>query len=173
MNYNRAHEINQNGLSLDDKVFILGGSIDPWLNDGIENYPEGTRYYKTDGTEYKKGASGSNPATDDFVEVVAGGGGGGDSFNVVEVSTDYTASLRDVVLCDASNGDLVITIPSATAEIDSQITIKIVANGVSNAYNVSVVTTDSSLFEGEDDMLLEIVGTSQTLISDGTDWRAI
>jgi len=71
----KCFSLSNDGLSFEDELFMLGGVDDPWIHDGIENYPEGTVYFQTNGKEYRKDVLNSNPAMKDFVLKVNGNAG--------------------------------------------------------------------------------------------------
>lgn len=72
----RSHTLPSDGLSFDDEVFIFGGTVVPWLLSGSNDYPEGTRYFQSNGDEYIKRVTGSNPSQNDY-ELQSSNGGSG------------------------------------------------------------------------------------------------
>lgn len=78
-----AYTIGDDGFSIDDIVFFIGGTLDPWGAEETERYPEGTRYYKTDGKVFIKKPTGTNPAQKDYEVVDSGNGGGPININCV------------------------------------------------------------------------------------------
>ncbi len=88
--------------------------------------------------------------------------------NITEVSASLTATFEhDVILVDATSGDIVVTMPPAQGRMGREFDVKKIDS------SVNTVTLDgfgSDLIDGEAEFIIGTQNDSIRLISDNTDW---
>ena len=91
---------------------------------------------------------------------------------VASTNTDYTADADDyVVLADASNNDITITLPDAAEAKELVYNIKRISGGSNKVY---IVAQNNQLIDGKDiPYAIKIQYTNMAVVSDGTQWFII
>jgi hypothetical protein len=130
---------------------------------------QGYLYTKTDGKLYWRSY---DVAETDLTQ--AGGGGGGSSASLEVTSqktTNYTASNGDFVLVNlvGASGDVTITLPAASSDV--QVAIKIA--GAANGKIVTIDGNGAETIDGVATRTMETDYESIHLISDGSNWWRI
>jgi len=93
---------------------------------------------------------------------------GGVGFTVVSKTTHYTAADSEIVLADATSGNLDISLPTALS--NAQVIVK---KTDSSTHTVTIVTPGAETIEGAAELVISAQGTSYTVICDGTNWFII
>jgi hypothetical protein len=91
-----------------------------------------------------------------------------DSAYVKTVTTEtssYTAGVYDVVLADASSGDMTVTLPSP--DTDVQVSVKKID---SSGNTVTVATPGSETIDGNSSLTISAENVSRTVVSDGSNY---
>ena len=107
-----------------------------------------------------------------FANASGGGGGSSTSLEVTAQKTaDYTASNGDFVLVNlvGASGDVTITLPAASSDV--QVAIKIA--GAANGKIVTVDGNSSQTIDGQTTRTMDSDYESMHLISDGSNWWRI
>ena len=107
-----------------------------------------------------------------FANASGGGGGSGDALGVTAQKTsDYTASNWDFVLVNlvGASGDVTITLPAASSDV--QVAIKIA--GAANGKIVTVDGNGAQSIDGFSTRTMDSDYESMHLISDGSNWWRI
>jgi len=91
---------------------------------------------------------------------------------VARTNVDYTADADDyVVLADASNNDITITLPDAGEAKELVYNVKRISSGGNKVY---IGTQNNQLIDGKDiPYVLKIKYSNMTLVSDGNEWFII
>jgi len=133
-------------VEADDRIAAVEeGSISASIDPGSDNtYDIGTSSHK-----YKTVFAGN---------VVSG---------VKSVSSNYTADYGEVVLVDASGGNVTITLPSPQA--NAMINIK----KIDDSSNYITVDGNGANIDGQSIVYLKVQYECYTLVSDGTDWYIV
>ena len=133
-------------VEADDRIAAIEeGSISASIDPGSDNtYDIGTSSHK-----YKTVFAGN---------VVSG---------VKSVSSNYTADYGEVVLVDASGGNVTITLPSPQA--NAVINVK----KIDSSSNVITVSGGGATIDGQSSFSFSIQYESYTFVSDGTNWYII
>jgi len=87
--------------------------------------------------------------------------------NVVSVTSNYTASVGDVVLVDASGGAVTITLPSPSS--GAVVNVK----KVDSSTNAVTIDGGGANIDGQPSIQITTQYESYTLVSDGTNWWII
>jgi len=90
------------------------------------------------------------------------------NLNVISISENYTVSIEDdLILCDASGGDLTITLPTATGNSGKQLFIKKIDNSnhlvIIDGYNAETI-------DGETTQSLTVQNDCVDLANNNTNW---
>lgn len=91
-------------------------------------------------------------------------------FDVTPISANHTAAAGEIVLVDASAGDITVTLPPSSGEISNRIIIKRVDS------SLNFVSIDGDSAETIDDELtqqLTVQWESITIVSDDSNWLII
>jgi len=88
-------------------------------------------------------------------------------WNVISKNTNYTASDGDCVLVDASSGNITITLPEPSKDI--QVNVK----KIDSSANVVTVVPNGGSIDGESSKEISTQYESYFFISDGTNWYII
>jgi hypothetical protein len=99
----------------------------------------------------------------------AGAGGGGVPNSAIQTVTSvYTVLVTDdVILADTSDGEVTLTLPTASGNLGKRIVLEKIAGRQNNAVNI-IGTVD-----GVVDPVLLAVGSFVEILSDGSDWKTI
>ncbi len=92
--------------------------------------------------------------------------GGGGTFTVVTKTANYTTvSGDDVILVDSTSGPITITLLTAVG-VTKRVSIIMIAG----SNNVTIATTGGQTINGSSSIVLNIVGTSRTFISNNSNY---
>jgi len=91
--------------------------------------------------------------------------------NIIEVSTDYSLVLNDVVVFGDATSDITITIPDPVGIKGRKVTIK--KSDAENTTYVNVISAGGATIEGEPDLYTSLPYTGWDLMSDGTTWKIV
>lgn len=91
--------------------------------------------------------------------------------NIIEVTTDYSLVLNDVVVFGDAATDITITIPNPVGIKGRKVTIK--KSDAENTTYVNVVSAGGATIEGEPDLYTSLPYTGWDLMSDGTTWKIV
>jgi len=86
------------------------------------------------------------------------------------LTSDYTASSGSVLLCDASNGNLVITLPSSASIPGRVLQVKKID---SSANTVTIQCTGANTLDGLANFVIEDEHFSLTIVSGGSNYYII
>lgn len=87
------------------------------------------------------------------------------------VNSDYTVDDDDyVILANASNGDIHITLPSAVIAIENTYNIKRISGGENKVF---VDASNNELIDGQSGVSIDTQYATLTVISNGTQWYII
>jgi len=89
-------------------------------------------------------------------------------YNIVNVNTDYNANPNEMVLADASGGDITVTLPSPEKGYD--IIVKKVDDSDNTVY---VKSANGEDIDDVTQLELAIEGEAYRLIGDGTKWNIV
>jgi hypothetical protein len=90
---------------------------------------------------------------------------------LTRIGSNYTALISDeIIICDASNAPITITLPTAVGKTGQTYTIKRI-NGNSN--KVEIAATSNQNFDGTPTLELNFVNAYVKVISDGSNWWII
>lgn len=91
--------------------------------------------------------------------------------NVVTKTASYVATTADtVILCDATSGDITITLPTAVGISGKVFNIK---KTNSNANSVTIDANASQTIDGDLTQIITSQYDSVTIVSDGSNWHII
>ena len=88
--------------------------------------------------------------------------------SLATVTADYTASAQEIVLVDASGGNVTVTLPTPT---DATATIIKRIDGSANT--VTIATPGSETIDGDSERTVTAQYVSRELMSDGSDYFVI
>ena len=162
-----AHDYND-GWEVEGPIIVntlafYQGTVPPYSLPFV-NAPLNSVYVETNGTIWVK--VGAGDAAVDWRPVLAA------APPLVTIDDiDYTVALGvSYVRYRLLTADRTITIPSASTE--RVLHLKVVENAL-DAYNLNIITPDSSLIEGETDALIQCEGTAVSLWANGTNWEVV
>ena len=91
--------------------------------------------------------------------------------SIEQVSTDYQVDDDDyVILADASNGDIHITLPSASLVKENVYNIKRISSGENKVY---IDASNNELIDGQSGVEINTQYATLTVISNGSQWFII
>ena len=94
------------------------------------------------------------------------------SLNIKTITEDYTVLSNDrVILCDTSTGNIVVTLPAAATNGESNIYIKKIDTSEDNT--VTIEPADEELLDGETNTIIYVPYTSLHIVCNGTSWFII
>jgi hypothetical protein len=86
---------------------------------------------------------------------------------IASVTSDYTASVQELVLVDASSSPVTVTLPTATE-------VAVVTIKVTDASNdVTIATPQSETIDGSNSLTISSQYVAREIASDGTDYYII
>lgn len=86
---------------------------------------------------------------------------------VTTVTSDYTMTIGDVVLADASNNAITVTLPAVTSRVVGAVKVVDATN------DVTIATPNSETIDGESSRTITAKWVSRTIASDGTNYFII
>jgi len=91
---------------------------------------------------------------------------------VLTKTANYTATaITQTLLCDATSGDITITLPSASASYTSNRSIEIGISKIDTSLNtVTIIGVSGATIGGETEQVLLYDNEVINLVTDGTDW---
>jgi hypothetical protein len=98
---------------------------------------------------------------------VTAGSNGSSSYTIVTSSANYNVTTNDGVIL--ANGAITITLPSASTVTGKTIIIK----RISNSGPVTVNVTSNGTIDGYNNITIDQIYTSLTIVSNGTSWWII
>jgi hypothetical protein len=94
-------------------------------------------------------------------------GKGSIQVNVVSRTSNYTAVPGDTIFCNTTAGGFTVTLPSAAANLATQITIKKVST---DGKILTIATTGGETIDGSTSLLIQDAWTSVTLVNGPSSW---